>query len=280
MLKKTGNNLPDFASLEKVVNTSNNVLVDDDNTPTTILSSSTDFLSPSVVYAVNNANGDFPTMDTQKLTGGWHMYNNYTTGDYSATARNISFKVFCDGVEVSDGETARGECVIVDIVNRLQGSNTEKADGTGREIVEQHFRIEFGDGFKAKVYGEITALEAIKYAVYYGISTINITNVPVRFVGCRANRQGNAYNSVTRCGDKYCIGTQQISDSDTYEMGFDSFLDLGTQFANKWTHSCTMSSGKSYMVLIYASNEADMLSLSQGDKVYWSGWYNCYPTIS
>ena len=270
--KKSGNGLPDFSSLSTVVNNGDNVSVADEEYPDYIFSSSTDFLSPSCVYAVDDVDGDFPSYETQKLTGGWHMYNNATTGDYSATARNISFTVHCDGKKVTSGNTARGTEIVVDIVNRLQGSNTEKEDGTGREIIEQHFRITFGDGFKAKIRGEITALEAIKYSLYYGISTINITSTPVRFIGCRTNRQENAYNSVTRCGDKNCTGTQQITQSDIYEMHINPSTDLGTMYANKWDNSCIISSGKSYMVLIYGTNENDMLSLSNGDMVCWEGY--------
>lgn len=273
IMKKSGNGLPDFQSIATVANTSDNVSVTDEEYPDYIFSSATDFLSPSCVYAVDNIDGDFPSLEVQKLTGGWHMYNNNTSGEYSPTARNISFTVYCDGKEVEEGETARGSEIVIDIVNRLQGSNTEKSDGTGREIVEQHFRIKFGDGFKAQVRGEITALEDVKYSLYYGISTINITGTPVRFIGSRTNRHENAYDSVTRCGDKHCTGTQQVTASDIYEMHINPSTDLGTMYANRWENSCTMSSGKSYMVLIYGLTENDMLSLSEGDKVFWEGYF-------
>ena len=276
--KKTGNGLMDFGTFDKVANDSGLVLVE----PTEyvrILGGETDFLSPSIVFAVNNIDGDFPNLTDGKLTGGWHTYGGGTDTSKTATARCIKVSVCCEGKPLSVGESARGSEVVVEITNRLQGSNTEKADGTGREIVEQHFKIVFSDGFRIRIDGEITALEDIKYRTYYGISADLIDNAPFHFVGCRATRQERLPSaSVYRCNDKYCTGIVQKSEQDTFELGFDPTIDLGTQFANKWIHSCITGSGKAYMVLISGGTENNDFELSSGDKIYWKGYYEMYPT--
>lgn len=276
--QKASNNLPDIGQICSYPNDSDEVLIDRVGlTNREISGGTTDYLSPSTVYAVNNADGDFPSMTGGKLTGGWHGYNNAVNGATS-TARNISCKVFCDGKEITEGNKARSNSVIIDIVNRLQGSNTEKQDGSGREIVEQHFRIEVKDDFTILVDGEIMPLEAIKYSTYYGVSCYHSMPNDVYFVGCRAKRNGQDRNNVNRCGDLFCTAIKQIGADDTLEMGYDNTYDLGLLYANKWANSFTMSSTKSYAVLIYGTTENDMLSLNEGDIVRWKGYYKAYPT--
>lgn len=279
---KTGNSLPDIQGWFRCQNLGIEVLNDDVITGEAIINSGTDFLSPSAFSVVNNADGDFPN-DRTKLTGGWHTYGGTSDAAKSATARNVSLKVFCDGKELVNGEKARGRIVVVDIVNRLQACNTTKADGGGREALEQHFRLTFADGFKCKVEGEITPLEDIRYATYYGVSMVCMREKPLFWVGCRANRQAQIpANAANRCGDKYCTGIKQIGDKDTILMGYNPNIDLGSLYANQWKHSCILGSGKAYMVLISANNsddESKMLSLKANDRIFWEGYYDFYPTV-
>ena len=278
--QKASNNLPDFGRFCTYPNVSDDVLTDKTGLSyREINGGGTDYLSPSVVYAKNNVNGDFADFTSGKLTGGWHGYNNATSGA-TPTARNVSCKVFCDGREVSIGEQVRGNDVVIDIVNRLQGSNTEKSDGSGREIVEQHITIRFYDDFTVKVDCEITALEDIVYRMHYGISSYLAAGKPIHFVGCRTKRNPQIPSSaVNRCGDKNCTEIRQYCDYDVFSMGFDASHDLGTLYANDWVHSCIMGSGKAYMVLVYneGTTENDGLSLNANDKVYWRGFYRCRP---
>lgn len=279
MWGKASNNLPDFGNIGTVENDGIYVLDSiGDKTIASITRGTTDFLSPSVVYAVNNADGDYIGNTDDKLTGGWHGFNNATSGA-TATARNTKFIVSCDGNPLNIGEKARGNEVTIEITNRLQGSNTEKQDGSGREIVEQYFRITIGDGFKIKVDGEIRALEDIAYQTYYGLSLYHTMPNDVYFVGSRTERGAKSVASVNRCGDTNCVGIRQVGEENTLEMLFDSSYDLGTQYANAWGNSCTMSSNKSYLVLIKGrSDGTERLQLNNGDRVYWRGYYNFYPT--
>ena len=281
--KKTGNNLPDIEGWSKCQNDSDIVLKDSGTQKTDLINSGTDFLSPSTIYATSNLNGDFPDMTSGKLTGGWHMYNSAVSGNYTATARNISYKVFCDGKEVIDGESVRGSEVIIEIVNRLQASNTEKSDGTGREVCEQTFRIIFREGFKCIVEGSIKALEQIHIATFYGVSAMLMAGKPFRWIGCRANRQPQTPKTeANRCGDKFCNGIEQVGDTDTFVMGIDSTYDLGTMYANSWIHSNVTGSGKSYAVFIAqnaAGDDSSRLALNANDVVFWRGFYDWHPNI-
>lgn len=282
--KKSGNNLPDFFVWQLFENTSNKVLIDKNNLAAsrTISQGDTDYLSPSTVYAANNGNGDFSDFTSGKLTGGWHMYNSKTSGDYTATARNISCKIYCDGKEILIGEKARGNEIIIDIVNRLQGSNTEKLDGTGREIVEQHFRITFGNDHKVIVDGEITALEDILYANYYGVSYYFFTpqrTVPCFLIGDKVTRIGVLPSVSLHRSDANCAAIKTITDTDVFEMGIDTSIDLGN-FSNNRGWNMQISSLKAYPMLIMQTEKEKMLTIPKDGKAFWRGYYNCYPVIS
>lgn len=280
--RKTGNNLPDFYSWDVCKNISSNVLVDDDEVEKRSISQGdTDYLSPSVVYAINNVDGDYPDFTSGKLTGGWHMYDSKTSGDYTATARNISFKVYCDGKEVVAGEKIRGDDVIVDIVNRLQGSNTEKADGSGREIIEQHFRISFRKGNEVVVDGEITALEDILYANYYGISYYfygKQKTLPCYLVGDEITREGVTPTIDLHRSDNNCNAIISITDTDVFEMNIDTSIDLG-KFNHNSGFNIQFSSGKAYPILILKKEKNNYLKLPKGGKAFFRGKYKCYPTV-
>lgn len=279
--RKTGNNLPDFYQWYTCENISENVIIDDsDVTKRYISQGETDYLSPSVVYAINNINGDYPDFTSGKLTGGWHMYNSKTSGDYTATARNISFKVYCDGKEVNVGQKIRGDDIIVDIVNRIQGSNTEKADGSGREIIEQHFRISFREGNEAIVDGEITALEDVLYANFYGTSYYfygNQRSLPCYIVGDEITRTGVIPTVDLHRSDNNCNGIISITDTDVFEMSIDNSVDLG-KFNHNDGFNIQFSSGKAYPMLIFERERNNYLNLPKGGKAFFRGSYKCYPT--
>ena len=278
---KSGNGLWDFYGLGKVVNTDKDVRVSSPGSAdiTWLSVGDTDYISPSVVYAKTNADGDFPDTSTQKLTGGWHMYNNATSGNYRPTARNISFKVFCDGVKVKNSGV-RGNDVRIEIINRLQGSNTEKSDGTGREIVEQKFIITF-DGFKAIVKGETIALEDVYYHTYYGLSAYySVSQNNIFFLGSRADRGGHSpLGSVGRSADKYGYGIRQLSGTDVFDTVINTSVDVGSFYANRASWSIQISSRKAYPFIIYAASAdfANMLALNAGEQFTWEGYYDMHP---
>lgn len=284
MQKKSGNALLDFQGWYKCPNSEREVLTESPGTETTIIASTTDFLSPAIIYAVNNIDGDFPAMTGGKFTGGWHVYGG-GSGEGTATARNVSTKVFCDGVLVPSGGQMRGSNITIYIVNRLQASNTEKENGTGREVVEITYKIVFCEGFKTKVQCTIKALEEIQISRYFGISahiaSQLMSGMPFYWIGSRA-KHGTTIpsSSNVNCGDKYCTQIMQFGTYDTFEMGFVPYIDLGSLYADHANYSFTSESNKVYAMLVNDGGaEVDRLILQTGEMVLWEGFYNWFPTV-
>lgn len=127
-------------------------------------STSTDSLGPFVVHAVNNADGD--NENTPKFTGGCHGYNGDQTG--AATA-SCEVKVVADGKEISSGSY---DCFNLSVIvtNKVQGWNTRKSDGTGREIIKEKITYKIsGSMDKILVFSDIEALEDVVFELYYGL---------------------------------------------------------------------------------------------------------------
>lgn len=180
MCKRGGNSLVDFDAVYLVANTDRvpNAVV---AVGTSLLTSSTDWFAPYKVIAINTVDGDLPDGYATHFTGGNHQYNNTGSGS-TATARCSSFKVFCDGIEVTNGTVY---CSNVKIVwtNYVQGNNTKKADGTGREILKETICLNF-NGVTFDVENFIEALEDVYVHTYYGLCNyFSPASFSVKFVG-------------------------------------------------------------------------------------------------
>jgi chromosome segregation ATPase len=92
-----------------------------------------------MVRATENADGD--DIESTYFTGGNHQYNNQGSGS-SATARSLSLRFFVDGREVMS-EKGYANKIEIRWTNNVQGYNTRKADGTGREILQERHRLIF-----------------------------------------------------------------------------------------------------------------------------------------
>ena len=143
---------------------------------TEVVGATTDYIQPLTVGAVNNKNGDFPD-NTSLFTGGNHGYNNSGLSTASATMREISREVFLDGIPVELGDRKYGYEIFIKVVSNIQGCNTEKQDGSGREIIQQTTKITINkDGVKLEV--SFTALEPIIIYTLYGLAQyFSFTNV-------------------------------------------------------------------------------------------------------
>ena len=217
----------------------------------------TDMTSPYKVRAVNNIDGDAP--NSHWFTGGNHAYN---TNNYSGApnARTTHIQVWADGNNVTNGQ---GYCNKLKVmwVNRVQAYNTEKADGTGREVLVETHWAEF-DGDSWKVYGEFVALEPIVVEVYYGNQLFNIATKYkyIRFIG--ATNRGKYTGGVNLdydCGDLVC--TKIIAydgDHNMEELILDGEFDLGKRTHNENpTLGMFISSNKAYMGLIMGELAVD-----------------------
>ena len=280
--KKSGNNLFDFFNWFKVPNNTDNVSTESvPSTRVQIMGALTDWLAPHILFATNNIDGDFPSKDTPKFTGGWHMYNQMTAGNYTPTARTISLKGYANGAKINAKEGKHCSNAKIVWINRIQASNTEKQDGSGREVVEEKITVLFNSTGRCIVKGEITALEDVEYKTYYGLQMYNQIDGSIYYVGSRANRGANPKNSNNRSNDKYCNGVILKGLNDTFEMGINSTIDIGTQYANDKTFSAlTTTSAKTYMNLVNKESNANLFVLKEGEKMYWEGYYDIYPTVS
>lgn len=165
VLKKRGpNDILDFAKWYLAPNPSRTVLTEIGE-KYLVLNAETDTFSPYIVRAVNNINGDMPR--SGDFTGGNHSYFNIGYGG-SPTGRTADIEIYVDGVSVNG--VYQGYATKVDIIfkNRIQANNTKKADGGGREVLEETNSLSF-DGIKWKSRINVTALEDIDIRRYYGL---------------------------------------------------------------------------------------------------------------
>ena len=162
-------------------------------------SSTTDCISPIIVGAVNNINGD----NTEKwFTGGNHAYGNVGNG-VSRTMRELSCDVLVDGKVVQIGNKGiRGNRAIIKVVNRIQGYNTCKQDGSGREIVEQRITVDFTHT-KCIVTVEYIALEQIIIYDIAGVGQYCAANSSrkYRFIGSTSKKGLYLFNSTGNVPD-------------------------------------------------------------------------------
>lgn len=209
--KRGVNNIPDF----RYIHIGN----------TAIYSNTTDWHSPFVVGAVNNADGD-ATDKTWHFTGGNHSYAN--TGEGVPTGRCTELEYYVDGVVVEDFD---GYCSIVDInwTNLVQGYNTKKSDGTGREILREEHRLHY-DGYEWKSEVYITPLEDIKMGKWYGFQCAFAKDVmsDIRYIG-GTNRGANPWLADSNCGDKECNMLVAYGNTVRFEMEIDKDFDLGSR---------------------------------------------------
>ena len=231
----------------------------------------TDYIMPIVVAAVNNANGDFPT-NTSYFTGGFHAYGNATSGNVTPTMRQISQSVFVDGVSLVGTEAfVYGNKVEIDVVNNLQGCNTEKADGTGREIMSQHIHI-YADKSQVKVRVEFVALESVKVYQMDGIGQYFPFN-SFRLVGSKTKKGVYAKGTLQRPDDtdRNVCAIRSFNDSFFLECGINPSYAEGNCKYNSVTYNAQATqANKGYFHLI----AGDPVDLAQGEMLSFEGYFD------
>ena len=189
----------------------------------------TDYTSPfGQLNAINNIDGDSP--DSDHYTGGWHGYDNANTG--SRTARTSSIKVFVDGYSMMDNQVIQGYEVKLVVINFIQGTNTKKVDGTGREILREKVTYTIIGG-KISVDVELTALENLTLSQYYFLQFQIVSKFEGKFLPVddgeknkwitdyATNRDG-ASSSNSNCNEIIMEGS-----TDKCVMWYDNDFDLG-----------------------------------------------------
>ncbi|EAN0642239.1 hypothetical protein M4701_004794 [Salmonella enterica] len=132
---------------------------------TTVQTFDTDIIGPIMVSAESNEDGDDPIAE---FTGGWHGFNGNQSG--SPTARHVSLQVWVDGKMVNDTFKGYTNDLVIETTSNIQGFNTKKKDGSGREIIQQKVKMKFNEG-RADVHIKMVPLEKVRIHTYYGLQT-------------------------------------------------------------------------------------------------------------
>lgn len=281
---KGGNGLFDFYRFALLENTSPAPSTNFDGY-TVYLSNTTDWHAPFQVSAVDGADGDNVKTDGNYrlyFTGGNHQYNNTGSGS-TATARLGSLRFFVDGKEITAGE-GYANTVEMRWTNYVQGYNTTKADGSGREILQENHTLRF-DGVEWTSDVELIALEEINIAVWYGFQgVLGSQSNPlvylksVRYVGSK-NRgifspTGDA-GFASSCGSETCNKVICHGDEHCMEIEVDETYDLGKRaYTNPYSACFTTTSRKVYHSIVHNDK---MPSIPAGDHYYLRGKYRFYP---
>ena len=230
---------------------------------------STDWFGPFVLEALSNIDGD--DINNSTYTGGNHNYANTGSMDSTATARNLSLAYYADGKSLSDGDS--GFCSSLEIAwkNRVQAFNTRKADGTGREVLEERHTLKF-DGTEWEAYVEIEALENLFCRQYYGFQCA-VTQYPTIYMIGASYRKPFTYTSPHDSGN-YNPNIYIAHDTnDRLEMEVDRTLDLGrgALYGTSGTQGFRTSGSKGYTYFITQKN------LEANDVYSARGWYRFIP---
>ena len=226
---------------------------------------SSDFFGPYVVSALENGDGDNPT--SNYFTGGNHSYTNSGTG--IPTGRTTAIKFIIDGVEQTKF-SGHANAVEISWTNRVQAFNTTKADGTGREVLEENYRVSY-DGLKFNVNNEIEALENIEIVTYYGLQAqYGHWNDAYRFVGGE-NRKWIPSDTMSNSGNKTTSAIILKSvNNDKLEFSIDRNVDIGSGEYNIAENIAFTSNSKAYYRLV------KNLICDAGDIFTFSGYYKFY----
>lgn len=257
-----GNGLFDFASFKLMPHglAIENVEASADTLATNV----TDWHAPFVVRATENADGD--DVENAYFTGGNHQYNNQGSGS-SATARSLSVRFFVDGREVAS-EKGYANKIEIRWTNNVQGYNTRKADGTGREILQERHRLIF-DGCEWKETIDLEPLEQIFIERWYGLQFVYASNYPnYRYIGA-ADRTLHT-NEESNCGGKDADGIIAYGDEHRIEMTIDTSADLGKRTLSGNT-GALCSDEKAYMFII------DYKQMEAGEVYRLCGGYRFMP---
>ena len=264
--KRGGNNIFDLKSMLKIPN--DNQIVTSNQSGNSFYVSSTDTFGPYVVRAINNEDGD--NIVDGHFTGGNHNYNNDgTTGIYSATGRTSEIKIKVDGV---NRESISDYANHIDIywINYIQGYNTKKADGSGREILKETYHLSF-DGNKFYVENFIEALEDIEIKLYYGMQlSYGPWNDKLLYINSTVRSWQDGKGGHYGMGKK-CNRIKFKKGNDYAEM-FMSYDGIGDKELNDKSYGAlTMNYGKAYFVPINIPT-----IFNKGDIITFNGYYKFY----
>lgn len=254
-----------------LVDNSDSVVSDSIVEASALLISISDWIAPYKARAVSNVDGDLPDGWYGHFCGGNHSYNNTSSG--VATARNITFKVYVNGIDSNSIDGFYDSCDIL-VVNRIQATNTKKADGTGREVIEQTLAMHYTSDGTFTFEERTKALEDILVLQHYTPQVYFNGSYSVQFVG-GANRAVLSAPATANSGNKTCHEYRVFTSALTVVASVDRDTDIGDFSLNTTQdHSAfTEPYNKTYMrVIDTTANDAES-SLPSGQILVLDGKY-------
>lgn len=245
--QKGGNDLFDFYEIGIIANTTDEISKSAEN-QTVLMTTATDWFAPFIVGAKNNIDGD-ETSET--FTGGNHQYNNQGSGS-TPTAETSSILLKADNRAVSDGS---GSCSMFEMIwtNLVQGYNTKKSDGSGREILQENHRLIF-DGVRFEFFVDLLPLEDIIMKTWYGAQWSTGTIYPkVRYIGGTDREEHTVSSAGSSCGDNKCCHAVGYGNTHEIRLDIDDGYDLGDHsfISSEATNAIfTATYGKGYCSII------------------------------
>ncbi|MDT7016994.1 hypothetical protein [Latilactobacillus curvatus] len=266
------NNTWQFSGAWLLNNTGKSVNSDFDRATEDYINAVTDYVSPIYnLRAINNINGDQP--DSKHYTGGWHGYDNANSG--TATARTISCKVFVDGFELGN-EIVNGYETKLIVTNLVQGTNTKKVDGSGREILQEKITYTIVCG-NINVEAEYTALEDLTISGYSFLQFQMVYRFHSKFIAYDDDDHRKWIDNLSSDiygGDKTISSTncmQFTGESDKCTMFYDPNFGLGKMQYNNSYRWCYRNYEKGYFNLINPSDSP--ITFRSGDVFACRGGY-------
>ena len=260
-----GNSLFNFKYLYMVANSGD--LTDNFDVSGAIYSwamNGSDWFGLYKVAALENADGDTPT--NEYFTGGNHRTTNSATGG-GITASEDEKEILVNGSAANQNTVYMARGIVATWTNLVNGYNTSKEDGSGRNVLKEKWTLTFDDdGIKCD--NVITALEEIDISTYYGLqATIANTITGIRFHG-GSNRgvlspgeSVNSGNNICRTAELSNVYITMLMNVYAEDLGLFDY-NLGKSFFTSAT--------KLYAYLIAP---AHTLRLSQNETAYVKGKY-------
>ncbi len=246
--RKGGNNLFDFDRVYLFDNSEQIPSVHAAMDSALFLSGGGDWHAPFQIAAVNNVNGDQVSNSTY-FTGGNHQYNNTGSGS-TPTASHVKLEFIADGATLYSGDTGYASTIQMVWINNVQGNNTTKADGSGREILQERHKM-FFDGYEFRTNVELVPLEDIICKLWYGFQIFNDAYENVQYLD-GAYRGPKDFSTDTESGDS-TTSLMRLYDrnGNNAEVQVDTTFDLGKRQHFAGTNSMFSATyGKSYCTIV------------------------------
>mgnify|MGYP000015534079 FL=1 len=209
----------------------------------------TDYIVAMRICSESNSDGDFPDF-TDKFTGGYHGYDSQTSGNYTPTMYELNKEVFANGSIMKAGESGYYDSLKIIVRNLVQGSNTEKKDGSGRNILLQEIILKCLPNKTFNIQVNLTPLENIRFYQVNGLCAFNDFD-SIQFISSDNKSKLYPKDHVFRYQDARVDTIRQISENCFFDIFINPFFGIGTGIYNGNDYNASIeSANKSYFWII------------------------------